>query len=233
MANVAETITSQIIQRVTENLAQQQPSPSSQLNNAMNAAFGARQQNGLHQQQQALSPEMLAQAALAMQDMIEQSESPPERMANRVVSPRVLCASPPNRNGGNGTGQIAGAVRRRRLPPRDGADQAPGAGDAGRQNGGLGGGLFGNRAGGDDSDPMLDPVTSAAVIAHCGISEHMSCPRNMVKKSMLVMTLQATRDIRWWKSRAVPMGVFTQDEVDGIHSKDIIVDKVMQSCPFV
>ena len=184
---------------------------------------------------------MLCQAALAMQDMIDQSEQPLERQASRGVSPRVLFASPLNRGGSVAAGQNNGALRRRRLPRREADDGEAGAGDAGRQNGGagdggpgvLGGGLFGIRAGGEDPDPMLDPVTSGAVIAHCGVGEHMTVPRNMVKKSLLIMTIQAARDIRWWKNRAVRMGVFTQAEVDGIHSKDILVNKVMESCAFV
>ena len=44
----------------------------------------------------------------------------------------------------------------------------------------LGGGIAGARDNaGTEDDPMLDPQTSAAVISHYKVSEHMNNPRNL------------------------------------------------------
>ena len=54
----------------------------------------------------------------------------------------------------------------------------------------------------------------------------------MVKKSILTMTIQAPRDIRWWRATAVQTGTMSQEGADGTSNKDVIVDKFMSTCLF-
>ena len=46
-------------------------------------------------------------------------------------------------------------------------------------------------------------ITSAAIISHCAASDAMSNPRNMIKKSLLLSTIMAAKDIRQWRTIVV------------------------------
>ena len=97
----------------------------------------------------------------------------------------------------------------------------------------LGGGSFG--AGGpadqaDVADPLWEPVRAAAVMAHMRI-DSMNPPRMMIKRSMLMMTMRASRDIRALRSTAVRIGK-TQEWADSFADKQVLFDALLAGCPF-
>ena len=60
----------------------------------------------------------------------------------------------------------------------------------------------------------------------------MSCPQNMVKKSLLLATISAAKDIRQWKAIAERKGILTAAQTAQIHTKKEVVDPIIEACPF-
>ena len=108
----------------------------------------------------------------------------------------------------------------------------------------LGGGLCGanlaaadadaaaNGGNDEDEDPLLEPVTSAAIISHCAASDVMSNPRNMIKKSLLLSTIMAAKDIRQWRAIVVRKNVMDDATAQGTRTKQELFDALMRECPF-
>ena len=82
----------------------------------------------------------------------------------------------------------------------------------------------------DEADPLWEPVTAAAVMAHRRV-DSMNPPRVMIKRSMLLMTMCASRDIRGWRATAVRMGK-TQEWAESFVDKQLLFDALLAECPF-
>ena len=78
----------------------------------------------------------------------------------------------------------------------------------------------------------LEPVTAAAVISHCAVSDVMANPRQLVKKSMLLGTILASKDIRQWRQILVRKNIMNQETADGTRTKQELFDALMRECPF-
>ena len=255
-------ITNQLIQRATRNLAQQSSQQPGMLNNTMQQSFGASPPPPAAAQPSPaapLTPELLAEAALAMDDMVAMRHSPTDQFpqsrlrfatpAQRRMSAMESLESP--RLGRfDSPLEEQGPLRRRTR--RADAD-SPGENAGGRI---LGGGLFGARpaggaAGGgaappppragaaprgnadeEDNDPLLEPVTAAAVIAHCAASDTMTNPRQMVKKSLLLGTIMASKDIRPWRAILTRKNIMDDATAQATRTKQELFDALTRECPF-
>ena len=79
---------------------------------------------------------------------------------------------------------------------------------------------------------MLDPQTSAAVISHYKVSEHMNNPRNIVRKSMLLGTIGALGDVRFWRPKMRAICGMTEAEAEAIREKAVMLQRIETACPF-
>ena len=95
------------------------------------------------------------------------------------------------------------------------------------------GAIGGNADGGSDEDPLLEPITTAAMIAHAGISDVMNPPTMMVRKSMFLSTMMAAKDIRQYRQIVIRKGIMTESEAEAARDKKTIFDKLMENCPFI
>ena len=101
--------------------------------------------------------------------------------------------------------------------------------------------MFGSRAsavggsndGGSDEDPLLEPVTAAAVITHCCVSDMMSAPRMMVRKSLFLSTVMASKDIRQFRAICVLKELYTTAEAEAVRDKKVLFEKLIETCPFL
>ena len=146
----------------------------------------------------------------------------------RGCSSLLLTSCAPPRNASAGTARVAssGAAASGGLFGSSSSD--------GSSGGVLGGGLFGGSRPIDqenEQDPLLEPVTAAAIMMHMRVTE-MTAPTMLIKKSLLLMTMCASKDIRAWRSTAVRMGKYTQQQADAIDNKQEIFDALMADCPF-
>ena len=84
----------------------------------------------------------------------------------------------------------------------------------------------------DEDDPLLEPLTSAAIISHCAASDVMSNPRNMIKKSLLLSTIMAAKDIRQWRAIVVRKNIMEDSAAQATRTKQELFDALMRDCPF-
>ena len=84
----------------------------------------------------------------------------------------------------------------------------------------------------DQDDPLLEPATCAAVISHCKCCGVMSNPRNMIKKSLLLSTIMAAKDIRQWRAIVVRKNIMDDATAQATRTKQELFDALMRDCPF-
>ena len=60
----------------------------------------------------------------------------------------------------------------------------------------------------------------------------MSNPRNMIKKSLLLSTIMAAKDIRQWRAIVVRKNVMDDATAQGTRTKQELFDALMRECPF-
>ena len=60
----------------------------------------------------------------------------------------------------------------------------------------------------------------------------MSNPRNMIKKSLLLSTIMAAKDIRQWRAIVVRKNVMDDATAQGTRTKQELFDALMREYPF-
>ena len=68
-------------------------------------------------------------------------------------------------------------------------------------------------------------------MTHMRVTE-MNPPTMLIEKSLLLMTMCTSKDVRGWRSTAVRMGKYTQQQAHAIDNKQQIFDALMADCPF-
>ena len=60
----------------------------------------------------------------------------------------------------------------------------------------------------------------------------MSNPRNMTKKSLLLSTIMAAKDIRQWRAIVVRKNIMDDSAAQATRTKQELFDALMRDCPF-
>ena len=60
----------------------------------------------------------------------------------------------------------------------------------------------------------------------------MSNPRNMIKKSLLLSTIMAAKDIRQWRAFVVRKNIMDDQAAQALRTKQELFDALMRDCPF-
>ena len=209
VSTITQQVTGQVSQRLTENFgrmpANSRPADG-QLQTMLNNSFGHSHGNSPLQPRE-LTPEFLAEAVVAVNQISGMTERDPNTPAPR-----------------------------RRLPPRTSRSDSSSIGSGGLDGPGTspptGPHSASGRGAGSDPDPMVDPVTAAPIICHCRAPDKSSAPRTMMKKSMLVMAIQAAYDIRQLRDRAKIILNKNDTAVMAYGRKDDAMNAIMETCPF-